>query len=240
MKNLLFPLALLTSLLISCTNENMEEVEILKNKNSHKETTKLAQNLGPENPANNFDIAGKIHNDILDVYLSNNYSGSTAAEIAQKVDSIAALNSDFLNLGTNLPINFTEIQAIINAPEAQLNQEITTAPITNNAKICLSNFMDSLAVWQTDDYALTHQSIISWEYSVINNPQFSTEEKRIILTSSSIARHSLYYAKERKDKDWETSVGNRAGAVQGAVNNCSTAINRSIVTGLLIYNLQNQ
>lgn len=240
MKNFLFPLTLLTSLLVSCTNENMDEAEIVTTGPNNGQTTKLSQNLSPENPANPYDIAGKIHNDILDVYLSGNYSASTTAEIAQKVDSIAALNTDFVNSGTNLPINFTEIQAIIDAPQAQLQQEITTAPMTNNAKICLSNFMDSFALWEADEYAVTHQSIIYWENSVINNPQFNTEEKRIILTTSSIARHSLYYARERKDKDWETSVGNRAGAVQGAVDNCCTAINRSIVAGLLIYNLQNQ
>ncbi|MCI9843631.1 hypothetical protein [Flavobacterium pectinovorum] len=240
MKNFLLPMTALISLLISCTNENMDDAEILDTSYNYEQTSKLSDNLSPENPDNAFDIAGRIHNDILDAYLSGNYSDITAVGVAQKVDSIAALNIDFLNLDINLPINFTQIQAIIDAPEAQLQQEITTAPITNSAKICLSNFMDSLTVWEADEYAVTHQSIILWESSVINNPQFSQEEKRIMLTSSSIARYSLYYAKERKDKDWETSVGNRAGAVQGAVNNCSTAISRSIVTGLLLYNLQNQ
>lgn len=240
MKNLLLPLALLTTLLVSCTNENMDETEILTTNPNDGQTTKVSQNLSPENPANPYDIAGKIHNDILDVYLSDNYSGSTTAEIVQKVDSIAALNTDFLNLGTNLPINFTAIQAIIDAPQTQLQQEITTAPMTDSAKVCLMNFMDFLVLWEPDDYTVIHQSIISWESTVINNVQFTTEEKRIILTSSSIARHSLYYERKRKDKDWETSVGNRAGAVQGAVDNCCTAINRSVVAGLLTYNLQNQ
>lgn len=242
MKNLLLSVVVFASLLISCTNDtHFDETGILNNNIiNHKETSKLNQTLGPENPANAFDYTGKIHNDILDVYLSGNYSASTAAEIVQKVDSIAALNSEFLSLEANIPINFIEIQSIIDAPYTQLQQEIAACPMTNNAKNCLSSFMDSLQLWETDEYAVIHQSVVSWEDSVINNPQFSSEEKRIILTSSSIARHSMYYAKERKDKDWETSVGNRAGAVQGAASNCSTAINRSVVAGLLIYNLQNQ
>lgn len=242
MKNLLLFAVVLASLLISCTNDShFDETGILNNNIiSYKKTNKLNQTPGPENPANAFDYTGKIHNEILDVYLSGNYSANTATEIAQKVDSIATLNSEFLSLEANIPINFSEIQSIIDAPQSQLQQEIAACPMTNNAKNCLSNFMDSLQLWEIDEYAVIHQSVISWENSVINNPQFSSEEKRIILTSSSIARHSMYYAKERKDKDWETSVGNRAAAVQGAVNNCSTAINRSIVAGLLIYNLQNQ
>lgn len=239
MKNLSLPMAVLAALLTSCTNDNMDQTDVLKNSSTEKQTSKTGQILNPENPANIYDIAGKIHNDIIDVYLSCNYSHSAPSLVAQRVDSIAALNSDFLNLSSNLPIDFSEIQAIIDSPQTQLEQEISDAPITTNAKNCLSDFMDSISVWESDEYDTIHQSIISYEYAVINNPQFSTEDKRIILTSSSIARHSLYYARKRKDKDWETSVGNRAGAVQGAVSNCSTAIKRSIVTGLLLHNLQN-
>lgn len=91
MKNLLLLLVILVSTLISCTNESIDNTEILDDvliENESKKTTKLLQNLSPENPANEFDIAGKIHNDILDVYLSGNYTFNTIPQISQKVDSI--------------------------------------------------------------------------------------------------------------------------------------------------------
>jgi hypothetical protein len=243
MKNLLLLLVVLASLLVSCTSESIDNTKILDDgliENKSKKTAKLLQNLSPENPANEYDIAGKIHNDILDVYLSGNYSYNTIAQISQKVDSISALNSDILNMATSLPCNFQEIQETVDDPQIKLEQAIANSSMTNAAKISLSNFMDSILLWETNEYAIIHQSIISFEASVISNTEFSNEDKRIILTTSSIARYSSYYAKERKDKDWETSVGNRVGAVQGAVANSSTAINKSIVTGLIIQNLQTE
>ncbi|WP_127340168.1 hypothetical protein [Flavobacterium cupreum] len=234
-------LVILTSLSVSCTNENMEHTEILSSTlpiEKSKKTAKLLQNLNPENPANIYDIAGKIHNDILDVYLTGTYSCNTISQVSQKVDSISILNSDYLNLETHLPIDFQEIQEIIDNPQIKLEQAIANSSMTNGAKISLSNFMASMLLWETNDYAVIHESITTFEASVISNTEFSTEDKRIILTTSSIARYSSYYAIERKDKDWDTSVGNRVGALQGALANSSSAVNKSIVTGLLIQNLQ--
>ena len=229
------------SLSVSCTSENMENAEIVKRtlaEEKSKKISKQLQNLGPENPANAYDIAGKIHNDILDAYLSGNYEFNTIAQISQKIDSISALNNDLLNLETNLPVNLQEIQETVDSPQIKLEQAMANSTMTRAAKICLFNFMTSILLWEKNEYPIIHQLIISFETSVIYNTQFSNEEKRIILTTSSIARYSSYYAKERKDKDWETSVGNRVGAVQGAVANSSTAINRSILIGLIIQKLQ--
>jgi hypothetical protein len=243
MKNLLLLLVILTSLSVSCTSENMDITEIPSSnltKEKSKKTAKLLQNLTPENPANAYDIAGKIHNDILDVYLSGNYTCNTIAQISQKIDSISALNNDLLNMGASLPCNFQEIQETVDNPQIKLQQAIANSSMTNAAKDCLAGFMDSILLWETNEYAVIHQSIISFEASVISSTEFSNEEKRIILTTSSIARYSSYYATERKDKDWETSVGNRTGAVQGALANSSSAVNKSLVTGLLIQNLQTE
>ncbi|MWB94947.1 hypothetical protein GON26_11255 [Flavobacterium sp. GA093] len=196
--------------------------------------------LNPENTANPYDIAGKIHNDILDAYLTGYHTCSTIAQVSQKVDSISALNNDLLNLGTSSPVIYGDIQEIIDSPQTALEQAIANSPMTSTAKDCLSGFMASMLLWQDDDYSVIHQSIISFEASVLSNAEFSNEEKRIILTTSSITRYAIYYTKERKDKDWETSVGNRVGAVQGAVANSSTAVKRSTVAGIMIQNLQTQ
>ncbi|MEL1254068.1 hypothetical protein AAEO57_09800 [Flavobacterium sp. DGU38] len=243
MKNLLSLLVIIASLQVSCTDENIKNTEILDSANNEKKFAKSSavfQEISPENPANIYDIAGKIHNDILDVYLTGNYPCNTIAQISHKVDSISVWNSDFVNLETSIPINFQEIQKIINDPQLEIEQAIINSQMTNSGQICLSNFMSSILLWESNEYSLIHQCIISFETTVINNNQFSQEDKRIILTTSSIARHSLYYQKERKDKDWETSIGNRAGAVQGAIDNSSTAVNKSIVTGLAIQNLQTE
>lgn len=241
MKNILLILVSILSLLISCTNENTDYNNLSESslsKPKSKNTAKMLQTTSPENPDNAFDIAGKIHNDILDTYLTGNYNCTTIIQISQKVDSISALNNDFLNLETTLPMNFGEIQETIDYPQIKLEQAIANSGMTNAAKICLSNFMASIVLWETNEYDAIHLSIISFENSVLSNPQLTAEDKRIILTTSSITRYSIYYAKKRKDKDWETSVGNSVGALQGAIDNSSTAVNRSILTGLTIQDLQ--
>lgn len=220
MKNLLVMLVIIFSLLVSCTNENIDEkttlVENSLSKTKPRHSGKMIQTTSPENPDNPYDIAGKIHNDILDSYLTASYPFTTIVQISHKVDSISALNNDFTNLETTLPLNFGEIQETYNTPQRKLEQAIANSGMTNAAKICLANFMDSIALGETGEYELLHPSIISFETSVISNTQFTAEDKRIILTTSSIVRYSIYYKKERKDKDWETSVGNRAGTLQGA------------------------
>lgn len=240
MKNLL-SLVIIISLLASCTSENIESTKNIDNSTAKEKsikTGKMLTGLQPENTANPYDIAGKIHNDILDAYLTGYHTCSTIAEVSQKVDSISALNNDLLSLETSSPVINGEIQEIIDNAQTALEQAIASSPMTSTAKDCLSGFMASMLLWEANEYSIIHQSIISFEAAVLSNVQFSQEEKRIILTTSSITRYAIYYTRERKDKDWETSVGNRVGAVQGAVANSSAAVKRSTVAGIMIQNMQ--
>ncbi|MDA6069534.1 hypothetical protein NJT12_07880 [Flavobacterium sp. AC] len=233
MKN--FLISMLAVLALSCTNDYAREDSESNFKKKDANSKKNA-GLNPENTANAYDIAGKIHNDLLDAYLSGNFSDQTISAISSKIDSISLLNSDLQNLPSYYPINFQEIQGIVDSPEMQLEQIIANSWMSTGSKNCLSEFMSLAALWQNSGYDAAYQSIISFEAAVANNQQFSAEEKRIILTSSAITRYSLYYASERKDKDWETSVGNRVGAVQGALSNSATAVTRSLLAGILSSN----
>lgn len=241
MKNLLSTAVIITTLLASCSSEDIENTKNLDNSTAKEESTKAGKMLrSPQNTANLYDMAGKIHNDILEVYLGANPALSTIAEISQRVDSISALNNDLLNLETSSPIIYGEIQQIIDNAQIELEQAIANSPLTPTAKDYLSIFMASMLLWEPNEYSVIHQLIVSFEAFVLSNTQFSMEEKRIILTTCSITRYSVYFAKERKDKDWETSVGNRAGALQGAVANSSAAIKRAVVAGIMIQNLPAQ
>ncbi len=230
MKN--FLISMLAVLALSCTNDYDRE-DSISNFKTRDDISKKNAGLNPENAANAYDIAGKIHNDLLDAYLSGNFSDNTINAVSSKIDSISFLNSDLQNLPSYYPANLQEIQEMVDSPEVQLEQIIANSPMSTASKNCLSDFMSSAVLWQNIDYKAVHPSIISFEAAVTNNQQFTAEEKRIILTSSAITRYSLYYASERKDKDWETSVGNRVGAVQGALSNSATAVTRSLLAGIL-------
>jgi hypothetical protein len=243
MKNISFPLVILSSLIVSCTADPIVTAENIDNtisvEKSKQKTARLLQDLTPENPANIYDFAGKLHNDILDVYLAGNYQYTTIAQISEKIEAIAASNNDLmlLDTATILPPNLNVIQEIINNPQAKLDQAIVNSPMTFAAKNSLSDFINNLPVWENQPYEEIYDSIILYESDVISNPTFNNEDKRIILTASSIIRYSIYYDIVEKDKDWDGSTGHRVGGVSGAIDNSSLAIKRSLVTGIIIHNL---
>lgn len=243
MKKFLLGLVILNLLMVSCTADPIVTAEniddTISSEKSKQKTARLMQNQTPENPANIYDFAGKIHNEILDVYLAGNYQHYTIAQISQQIELIAAQNSNLtsLNVGANLSTNAVLIQEIINNPQTKLDETIANSAMTVVAKNNLSSFMNNMLLWQNLSYEEIYGSIIAYESTVIANPEFTNEDKRIILTTSSIARYSTYYDLERKDKDWETSTGHRVGAVSGALDNPSMAIQRSLVTGTAIDNL---
>ncbi|CAA9202419.1 hypothetical protein [Flavobacterium collinsii] len=242
MKNISFSLVILPLLIVSCTTDTIDNSDSAYNKVSSKKSqnsTRLVQNLTPENPANIYDFAGKLHNDILDVYLAGNYQHTTIAQISQQIEAIAASNDDLMLLctGTILPTNLNVVHEIINNPQAKLDQVIVNSVMTSTAKNSLSSFMNEVLLWENHPYDEIYESITSYEATVISNPIFNDEDKRIILTTSSIVRYSIYYDIVEKDKDWDNSVGHRVGGLSGAIDNSSAAIIRSLVTGIMIHNL---
>jgi hypothetical protein len=245
MKKNLLGLVILNLLMVSCTADPIVTAENIDNPISvekSNQTARLVQNQTPENPANNYDFAGKIHNEILDVYLAGNYQNYTIAQISQQIELIAAQNNNLtsLNLGTNVPTNEVLIQELINNPQTKLDQTIANSAMTVAAKNSLSNFMNDMVLWQNHSYEEIYGSIVAYEGTVIANTTFTSEDKRIILTTSSIARYSTYYDLERKDEDWGNSTGHRVGAVSGAIDNSATAILRSLIIAIRMHNLTTQ
>jgi hypothetical protein len=242
MKNISLGLVILPLLIVSCSTDINVITESIDSKVSSKKSEKsgrLVQNPTPENPANIYDLAGKLHNDILDVYLTGNYQYNTIAQICQQIEAITADNNDvmLLNLGANLPINLDVIQDIVNNPQAKLDEVIANSTMTNAAKASLSSFMNDVLLWENHSYEEIYQSIVTYESAVMTTAEFNNEDKRVILTTSSIVRYSIYYDLVQKDKDWDTSVGHRVGGLSGAIENSSTAIKRSLVAGIMINNL---
>ena len=241
MKNSLLRSAVLTLLMVSCTADPIVEIESIDSAGSpekpKQKTARLMQNLSPENPANIYDFAGKIHNEILDVYLAGNYQNNTIPQISQQIELIAAQNNNLApsDVGANMPVNPVLIQEVISDPQDKLNQTILDSAMSASAKSSLSSFMNNTLLWENHSYGEIYGDIIAYESTVIGNALFTSEDKRIILTASSIIRYSAYFDLERKDKDWDNSAGHRVGAVSGAVDNSFAAIFRSLVTGITMH-----
>lgn len=242
MKNFLLGLVILNLLMVSCTADPIVTTENIDNTikvEKSNQQARLVLSPTPENPANIYDFAGKTHNEILEAYLTGNYQHYTIAEISQQIEQIAAQDSTLtsLNLGASQPSNAVLVQEIINNPQTKLDQIIANSAMTFAAKNSLFSFMNDMLLWENHSYQEIYESIIAYESTVIANPEFTSEDKRIILTTSSIIRYSTYYDLERKDKDWDNSTGHRVGAICGALDNSTAAIFRSLVTGIMICNL---
>lgn len=182
---------------------------------------------------NPYDELGKAHNRILDAYWATHPNHNTIEEVYEAVQNL--MNADMAE-GTATepePSFINSITDIINDPENSLNTIISNSHLTNPAKTSLHGFIGSLVLIQDDSYEDIEQLIVSYEaFIMANSPLLNNEDKRIILITTAIARYSFYYSKRRKDKDWETSVGNIAAMTSGALDNSSAAIEMALVTGI--------
>ena len=237
MKSISFSLIILVLLTFSCTSDTVNSEEIITRGTAEKKLKKaqsLEETLTAENPSNIYDLAGKLHNEILDVYLNENYQYYRIPLISQQICAIVNANTEFsfLNLDDQ-PACLEKCQDIANDPQMKFDESIANSSLSNLAKVSFSDFMETLLFLEGANYETVHQFIVSYESGVMADAQFSDEDKRIILTTASITRYSLYYEGRRKDKDWESSVGNRAGAFMGAIDNLDSAVGRSLVIGIM-------
>jgi hypothetical protein len=231
--------AVLTVLIASCTADPIDTNEGTSIEGSYKKskkTARLVQYLTPENPENVYDFAGRLYNELLELYLSGNYPHNTISAISQQIELLVIAHTEgmLLDPQTDSAANFEAIQQILDNPQTQQDQIISKSLMTNPAKISLAGFMDDVLLWGNYPYDTIYPLIVSYESSVIANNALTTEDKRIILTTSSIARYSLYDDDKRKDKDWGGSVGNRIGGVSGALDNPSSAVVSALVTGIMM------
>ena len=120
--------------------------------------------------------------------MTGNYQYATITEVNQQIESIVAANTNLvaLNLDGNSAVNLEEINEIITNPQSKLEGAIANSSMTSIAKLSLSNFMNTITTLENEGYEFLYQTIVSYESSVLTDPQFTSEDKRIILTTSSV------------------------------------------------------
>lgn len=231
MKNLKAWLIILPLSTIACSDEYTGETS---------ETTETAQiigstkksGIGPGNPANPFDLAGTVHNEILEALDETSFNSQSIEDIAVLIDSVStsytelALSSNYPALSTRL----VEITWIVNNDNA-IDGVLATSTLGLNARTSLMVFIDSLLLSADNPYEDIHPIIVSYEADILANNSFTSNDKRIILTTTSVVRYSVYERK-RKDKDWETSVTNIAATVSGAEQDLLVGLKMALTVGI--------
>jgi len=232
MKKFYLGFGIIALTIISCTDEGISNYEPATSE-KYTMLSKTANELLPQNSENPYDIAGSLYLDIFTLYPDAD-SNASIEEIVETVESISLGNSDFVALqGTAInSVDTVMVNNIISNPKGSLNQIIGSSSLTSGAKSSLTGFIDEIEAIESEDYQEVYSYIQSYEALVLVNNSFTANDKRVLLSTSSIARYSLYDKKRPRDRDWETSVGNIIAATGGAINTTALAIKTAVVTDI--------
>ncbi len=220
---------ILPILLISCNSD--ESVEDYKSSIENNILGKPGI-FSPSNSLNPYDSVGNLHNEIVDIYLSANHTHTSVEDINDEIQTLI-MASTTVSDSSSLILPGTDVIAdILSSPYTSLMDIIDNSDFTSYAKIQFADFVDSLMMMSEEEYEDLYEFITLYESSVLIDIALNSNDKRIILTVTSLVRHSFYYSKKRKDKDWETSVGNIAAGTGGALEDSIAALRMALVTGL--------
>ena len=194
-------------MLLACSPES--DYDLPENLNVRTEDLKTERAF-PLNPANPFDVKGRIYYDAVQSYFKNNDGPNSVEQITKQITFLSKLyyHND-QNKNANLGFTNEEILAILNNPPVKLLEIIENCSISAASKSQLVLFVQTLITQQDEQYEDIRDYIISFDNGIIESTSLTSNEKETILTVSTISSYSLYAEAERKDRDWETSVGHK-------------------------------
>jgi len=216
----------------SCTNDENTS-QALRTTSHHKIGTEIM----PSNIANQYDIAGVVYDQLFDEY----YNGSTRSTDIQSVISDLEAIADADTLFTSIKfghqsILVERIQYLASSSNDSISSFIDSSSLSATAKASFSGFLIIISnLFDTEENAETIcNEIVEYEDSIISSALLTTNDKRLILTTTSIMRYNSYRAKKKPKKNtdpyidiWVTHV---FGAIEGAEENIEKAILQSLVT----------
>ncbi len=235
MKNIYSCLIILT-FFASCTD----------NENSAQEITSALNNKGvsdtlPANNANPYDNAGRIYDELFDAYYDGTNRLKEVQSVIMQVETIANSNSSFININNSgyQSLSKERVQYLADRNFSDIVSIIGASNLSSNAKTSFGNFLISItALYDSEsDASKMYSAVVSYEGTVIDSHLLTDNDKRVILTTTSIARYTSYRAKKKPkkntDPDWIIFIGHVVGTEDGAEENSAKAIVEGLVTGIV-------
>ncbi len=226
---------------ISCSESpdlGVSDPKASVSKSSSRLITKKVSTVLPVNNANPYDIAGQLHAELYAVYYAEDSLSSSVASVADRVIMLANENGSFTALaGINYSFKSNgRVTYILSNIDNCAPGIIDNSLVGNEAKISFNTFVNSLLLLckTESDYAVIHDFVVTYENAISENSTFSLSDKKIILTTTSIARYSVYSIIERPkkntDPEWDLLVGNIVGGTEGSTESLEKAIVMSLIT----------
>ena len=232
----LYSCLLILTFFTSCTDDSNTQQEVDTNTIANRAITELS----PLNSDNPYDAVGQLHDELFETYYASGNLPSDINGIINRVESVANSNITFISLkDTNYQtVSQQRVQYILEHPNSCVADVISNSSMTASAKLSLTDFINSLIVLFPTEFNgdVLSNFVIKYEDAVTANPAFTTNDKRIMLITTSIARHSAYMArkkpKKNTDPDWLILVGNIIAGTEGAEDGSAKAATMAFVTGI--------
>lgn len=234
MRNLSFLLLLLMS--TACSTDTAEEINATQNRavqNHGTKKTGLASNT-VSNAANPYDHIGETYLSLLDHYESVDPKPESSSEVMELLETIGG-NIGFLS-SDYTPESLLSIDTVQQLSIDNLNLALSQSGLSSEAQALLLNCITGLLELKEQDaaYDEAYACLVSFESSVLAS-NLSSVEKQILLSTLSIVRYDIYNtsAREKKDRDWELSVGNFMATTYGAKQSLPNAIISAGISNIL-------
>lgn len=177
-----------------------------------------------ENSRNPYDKKGREIYERLNAFYEKNKIPNSYSELAEQINFIS--ERPISNSRKNsLLIEFTDeiVEAIMADPDNNMITIVQGSALGSYAKASLINFLQNLIMQRQQEFSITYNYITDYESNILADSILDVDETETILTVASISRYSLYSAEERKDRDWETSVGSRPAKILVTANESALA-----------------
>ena len=195
----------------------------------------------PQNSDNDFDIAGKIHNELVNAYYGQSNFPSTTSGISLVVDSLASLNTNFVSIRgigySQVPV--LRVEYLLTNRDSCVTRVLNSSRLSLYARSSFKEFIGELGVLIDggSNYVSAYNFISSFEAEVLSDTLLTAHDKEVILTTTSIARYTVYMKrkkpKKNEDPDWYWLIANIVAGADGADIGMAEAISRAVVTGIV-------
>ncbi len=234
----LWSIILIVSLVSSCTHDN-SEIGVQHAIDASAKYSNKGSNYVPENSANEFDIAGVLYCEVTQAFIELDTLPGDVSGTIPDVEQLAQKNLKFFAI---LPLDYCspfehQISFAVGNQQNTMVDIIEKINISRKAKTSLQDFIETVMLFREDEveYEVMYDYIIDFETDVVQDLDYSFVDRKVILTTTSIARHGLHFRKKKKkprDRDWEISWGSIAAGSQGSAESTSKAVIMSVVTGV--------
>jgi methylmalonyl-CoA mutase cobalamin-binding subunit len=228
---------LILTFFISCADDENTTQEISAAMVSNKESGDTL----PAYSANPYDNAGRIYDALFDAYYDGTNRSKELHSVITQVETIANSNTLFLssNGAGYQPLCKERILYLATRNVSDIAGIIGASNLSPTGKTSFANFLISFtALYDSEtDASKMYNAVVKYEGTAITNELLTANDKRVILTTTSILRYSSYRAKKKPkkntDPDWLISVGHAFGTEEGAEENEAKAIIESLITGIV-------